>query len=266
METADHYDFEPRERAKRRRKGKAPPAIHDRTEEAYRYVRLHLGLDYPFTFLSYSNLSLSYFPTWAIERALAKLVKDGVLRGPLPVAKTKKGEALWYKMAIGDKETGWITWAEGQWRKWHTNLQRIWLIRRAKAARNDAANAARPPPLFDWATKTYKHRERSRPPTTSKTASLREFMRAMPTVQWDGMAYHPVAGRAMDELLAWREAQPAGEFQRVEPYKARPSSRKVKQTKCRKCGNVFYGSFGYVKRTHRPAQCNLLIVTRIMET
>lgn len=243
-----------------------PPKVQDRTEEAYRFVRLHLDFDHPFTILSFSNLTLSYFPTWAVERALAKMVKDGVLKGPLPVARVKGGEAVWYRTMIGSQETGWLTWAEGHWRKWHTNLQRKWLIRRAKEVRNDVARAARPRSVYDPKTKSWSQPERSRPPSTSKTASLREFIRSMPTVHWDGTAYHPVAGKAMDELLAWREAQPKEEFVRPQEYKSRPSGRRTKMTKCRKCGNVFFGSFGQMKKTHKPAQCNLLIVTRIMES
>ncbi len=264
MESLDHYEFEPRQRAKTRRKDKTPPKVHDRTEEAYEFIRLRLDLDYPFTVMSYANLTLSYFPRWAVERALAKMVKDGVLRGPVPVPKTKKGEALWYRTMTGARESGWLTWAEGQWRKWHTNLSRKWLIRKAKEARSRAAQAARPRKTWD-PKGGWRERDGSAGPTTSRTASIREFMRAMPAVHWDGTAYYPVAGKAMDELMAWRASQPTEEIERSSPYQARPSGRRVKRTRCRRCGNIFYGSFGYMKRVHKPAQCNLLIVTRVME-
>jgi len=237
-------------------------------------MRIHMDFDHPFTFISYANLTLSYFPDWAVRRALAKLVKDGVLMGPVPVPKTRKGEAVWYRCVIGARESGWLTWAEGHWRRWHTNLSQRWLVRMAKRERNEAARRARPRMVADTARWDRKKHPRmppmktvpgSRPPSTSKTASLREFMRAMPTVQWDGMAYYPLAGAPMDELLAWRSSLPRAEVDQPPSYRTRPSSRKPKSAKCPRCGNVFQCSVGRLKIVHRKAECNVLIVTRVME-
>lgn len=266
MESVDLYELEPGERAKARRKGRTPPRVHDRTEEAYDYIRRRLDLGYPFTITPYSNIALSRFPSWAVNRALAKMVKDGVLKGPIPVPKTKKGEIVWYRMMIGDMESGWIMWAEGHWRKWHMNDKREWLIRRAKQMKNAMVRMANPSPGWDWKTKAFRPLEKKRSPSTSKTASLREFIRSIPSVRWDGMAYYPVAGEAMEELKAWRKSLPADDGGQPTPYKSRPSGRRVKQTRCRRCGNVFYCSFGYMKKIHKPEQCSLLVVTRIMES
>lgn len=93
-------------------------------------------------------------------------------------------------------------------------------------------------------------------PTSSLTALTKEYLRRLPAVSWDGIAYVPVPGPAMEAMFAWRRA-------RVEEMNSRAVSER---TECPRCGMSFPVPKKNLRSSHHPNQCRVMLVTRIMET
>jgi hypothetical protein len=235
--TDDPYDFVVRERPRDGggRDGGGPP---DLVEDAYRHARLFLDLDFPFSASGRAPFNVEgYFPEWVVERALAKMVKDGVIRGPSPVPRTKRGKGVLYHLC---NESGKmvVMWAEGRWRIlsscWVTDLRF-----RAKRQYNLDRRIARRHLL---------------PPGKSKTLMVKDYARSLRAADWDGLAYFPVKGKAMDELISWRE-RTRRTVPDVGPL-----------TECPRCGVTVPGRKEDMRVLHPKGKCNLLIITRIMES
>jgi hypothetical protein len=238
----DPYDFVVRSRSSPRGMDE-PPSPADVVEEAYGRARMFLDLSHPFSSSGWAPTTvLDQIPRWVMERALSKLVKEGVLRGPETAPRKKEGKPAIYNVRNLER---WdlVVWAEGAWRslpsQWHTDFRRLAKAKdnRTRRCRGYRRGVMLPKPVL---------------PGRSKTLMVKDYVRALPAVDWDGMAYFPVEGRAMDELLEWRERQ------RKTPREAGPS------TECERCGLLIPGERQNMRVLHPRSQCNLLIITRVM--
>ncbi len=270
-----------------RRKRATPPSVPPRERQAraaYDFVRLFADLDGPTAPVDQSSFGSPHHPGWAVRRAFVQLVKEGVLRGPVELPKRdKRGQLVWYQYLVPTPSIvpGWaglrhnsVVWAEGAWRLTYFSMP-DWRIRSEaavprKAARRRNREAASKHEFETAQTRsgstfrgTYPARMRTVElpvPSMSMKAAIRQYFRGLRTVDWDGMAYVPVPGPALDAVLAWRKSLPAVEAVRAPEIKAAEEKRKS----CYRCGVSFPLGFWRNKRGHALKECNVLLMTRIM--
>ncbi len=279
----DPDEFEPRERPR----GRSTTVGASREKQvvlAYDFVRARLDLERPFMPVRQPGLGSPDHPDWAVERAISRLLKEGVIRGPAPVPKTKNGQYVFYRY---DKHGSRrrhnpmtsVVWAEGAWRSAYWALSPSMIITRANSARNTARRHNREVPrenafqiqqtrsnsIFHGINPS-RHRAMEVPiPSRSLTARVREYLRSLPVVDWDGMAYFPVPGPAMDAVLAWRSSLPVAEA--VRDPRGGPGATKddgpVGKT-CWRCGAFLQLAYWRNRRNHALKECNLALASRIM--
>jgi hypothetical protein len=271
----DPDDYEPAGRSRRGRT-EAGASRKKQVDEADIFVRMTLNLRGPIVPADRAGLGSATFPDWAVRRAVMRLVKEGVLRGPAPAPKTAGGKPVWYHYIsrYGDS----VVWAEGAWRRTYFHFPSDRSIRAvANEPRKTARKNNREAPSENaWQTRQTRaagvfhgvhpsrNRKLERPmPSMSMRARVREFFRRLPAVDWDGMAYFPVPGPALDAVLAWRGSRSTAGGTERPPAKLELPEEERKT--CRRCGASFPKRWWHGKRNHELKECNLLLAKRIME-
>jgi hypothetical protein len=282
----------------RRRKKTTPPSVAPRERQAraaYDFVRLSVDLEGPTAPADQSGFGSPHHPGWAVRRAFVRLVKEGVLRGPVELPKRdERGQPVWYqhRVPVTVRER-WransVVWAEGAWRRTHFHMPE-WRIRSeaavpkriARKRNRDAAEKHRFETEQTRSNTVFRgiHPARRRTvelpvPSMSMKAAIRQYFRGLKEVDWDGMAYVPVPGPARDAVLAWRASLPAPKVATSPVVKDVEEKRKTatspvvkdveeKRKTCHRCGASFPLWFWRNKRTHALKECNVLLVTRVM--
>jgi hypothetical protein len=243
-------------------------------EAAYDFVRSRMLTDIPTIPARSDDYGSPHHQPWAIQRAFDRLVTEGVLSGPVLMPKRKDGKMVWYHYSTGPGELysmNGIVWAEGAWRMTHFQMTDRMIKERANWPRKMArAKNKRVQRDYDFQTARHRadgmwkgiHPARTRPvearvPSMSQIARVREYFRSIAPVDWDGMAYLPVPGPALDAVIAWKASLPRP----PRPTRERPV-REVRT--CRRCGGAFPRSHWIKRRAHSIDECNVLIVTRVM--
>lgn len=277
----EEADFPP---SRRRR---APASPRDRqAESAYDLVRLFVDLEGPTAPTDQSGFGSPHHPGWAVRRAFFRLESEGVLRRTEVPRRDERGRMVWYRYLVraplGQPGSAWrdagnsVVWAEGAWRLTYFSFTPERILAMANEPRKKARRRNREAVgknEFETAqTRSngtfrgiYPARRRAvEAPilSLSMRARISQFFRSIKAVDWDGMAYVPVPGPALDAVLAWRASLPvAAAVPRPEERKEKAEERKT----CRRCGVSFPLLFWKHKRSHALTECNLFLATRVME-
>ncbi len=264
----EEADFPPRRRTR------APASVRDRqAEAAYEFVRLFVDLESPTAPVDQPGFGSPYHAPWAVRRAFLRLASEGVLRvGELP-KRDARGRMVWHSFTPGrgSKAGNSVVWAEGAWRLTYFSMSPRAVMLRANKPRRVARHNNRSATASGQSTHGARKRGRIKVletpgPSSSMRSRISQFFRGIESVDWDGTAYIPVPGPALEAVRAWRASLIANqEDEPVAPARPPAKEHDDGMKTCRKCGALFSPALRRNHRSHSLKECMVWLAAKVME-